>query len=443
MCIYHGTTVSLFNRIRSQTVSTKYLGVSSTNGETSSFEYPGRLQNQKNNTNNNSDTCFVARTGNWDPFIVWIIDPSQEKTAEETNATGRADEYIGCPSIVPTIPYPNPPTIALKNKTKQPLAIRYNQHIVLQCLTTGLVSPVMIIRKVDKASTVVGGAACPDELDPSLGGGGECGDEVLGDPVSQLHKIALQIVQPESLFNQANHQSEYGRYPANGDTQYGYHNQFGIPIPNQKQNMHTMPQMNSGSSIYLACLNDIVGTHKSNNKRLPIKRVYPATSTAIPNNYLFPQNPTPPQMNGDPLNDNRNIPQKRRRSLLEDPTYAYNDQNHSLFSVAETDGAGIRRRVSSLNDVQRFPNATSSREKIIPRSHSISSNYSSQSDVSERNGMARKNSIAASNGQALAELGAFWSEDVTDAAVWTIVGTGNDIVFNWVQYRSIYIYFVY
>jgi hypothetical protein len=57
--------------------------------------------------------------------------------------------------------------------------------------------------------------------------------------------------------------------------------------------------------------------------------------------------------------------------------------------------------------------------------------------------MARKNSIAASNGQALAELGAFWSEDVTDAAVWTIVGTGNDIVFNWVQYRSIYIYFVY
>ncbi|KAI8886164.1 LAG1-DNAbind-domain-containing protein [Backusella circina FSU 941] len=337
LCIYHGTTVSLFNRIRSQTVSTKYLGVSSTNGEASSFEYPGRLQNQKNNTNNNSDTCFVARTGNWDPFIVWIIDPSQEKVTEETNATSRADEYIGCPSIVPTIPYPNPPTIALKNKTKQPLAIRYNQHIVLQCLTTGLVSPVMIIRKIDKASTVVGGAACPDELDPSLGGGGECGDEVLGDPVSQLHKIALQIVQPESIFNQANQQSEYGRYPTNGDAQYAYHNQFGIPIPNQKQSMHRMPQMNSGSSIYLACLNDIVGTHKSNNKRLPIKR---------------------------------------------------------------TDGAGIRRRVSSLNDVQRFPNATSSHEKIIHRSHSISSNYSSQSD-----------------------LGAFWSEDVTDAAVWTVVGT--------------------
>ncbi|KAI8337832.1 hypothetical protein EDC96DRAFT_578824 [Choanephora cucurbitarum] len=173
LCIHHGTTVSLFNRIRSQTVSTKYLGVST----------------------ESTETCFVARTTSWDPFVIWLVDN------EENHQTllGQQD-YLDLPDSLPA-----PPAMAMKRQ--QMIPIHYNQHVVLQCLTTGLVSPVMILRKVEKASTVVGGSLI----------------EIVGDPVSQLHKVALQMVTPS----------------------------------------HEQP-------TYLACLNDIVGMFRTTEARRPI-----------------------------------------------------------------------------------------------------------------------------------------------------------------------------
>ncbi|OBZ86907.1 Recombining binding protein suppressor of hairless-like protein [Choanephora cucurbitarum] len=178
LCIHHGTTVSLFNRIRSQTVSTKYLGVSS----------------------ESTETCFVARTTRWDPFVIWLVD--NEENHQMDILLGQQD-YRDLPDSLPA-----PPAIAMKRQ--QMIPIHYNQHVVLQCLTTGLVSPIMILRKVEKASTVVGGSLMNDE-------------EVLGDPVSQLHKVALQIVTPS----------------------------------------HEQP-------TYLACLNDIVGMFKTTEARRPV-----------------------------------------------------------------------------------------------------------------------------------------------------------------------------
>jgi hypothetical protein len=59
-----------------------------------------------------------------------------------------------------------------------------------------------------------------------------------------------------------------------------------------------------------------------------------------------------------------------------------------------------RRRVNSLNDV---------------------GNFNGTEDMNGRRGSV---SSTASGGSGSAQNGAFWSEDVTDAAVWTIVGTG-------------------
>lgn len=197
------------------------------------------------------DKCFSARTGSWEPFVIWLVDtqwkPDQHPRQQ---ASGRqddiADEYIGanCASTLRGgVPYPSPPAIAIKNRTHQPLTIHYNQHVVLQCLTTGLVSPVMIIRKVDRASNAVFGGASIRHCYPHASKstyGGEYGDEVLGEPVSQLHKVAFQMVTEDvSASENRHHQND------------------------------SMPQC-GGPSTYLACFHDTVGMYRTSNTRKPM-----------------------------------------------------------------------------------------------------------------------------------------------------------------------------
>ena len=94
------------------------------------------------------------------------------------------------PPPQPDYPSPPPNAITFTNNGSQ-IPVYYNQTVVLQCLTSGVVSPVLIIRKVDHATIVVGGGlqegskGVPDSYCPP--------GEVCGDPVSQLHKIAFEV----------------------------------------------------------------------------------------------------------------------------------------------------------------------------------------------------------------------------------------------------------
>jgi hypothetical protein len=175
LCIHHGSCVSLFNRLRSQTVSTKYLGVSTTHREGLPWHCPGNYSSSKNISSN---TCFVARTGGWDPFIIWIVDPQLAKNNGTKSDGSDEDDHTSLP-----IGYPPPPSVAMhprrpqmwgeakdKDTCSAPIPIHYNQLVVLQCLTTGMVSPILRLRKVEKAGVVTGG------LDPGCGSEGTlCG----------------------------------------------------------------------------------------------------------------------------------------------------------------------------------------------------------------------------------------------------------------------------
>ncbi|KAI9021480.1 hypothetical protein CLU79DRAFT_753513 [Phycomyces nitens] len=316
LCIHHGTPISLFNRIRSQTVSTKYLGVST-------------------GSKDGSGACFVARTGSWDPFVIWIAD------------TGRTQEQS--PRHSPSLPgMPPPPAIALQLQTNQPTAILYNQAVVLQCATTGLVSPVMVIRKADRGSLVQGG----NRVMRPCGAGGECGDEALGDPVSQLHKVAFQIVQD----------------PLRQTPPVDACPEWSLPF-------------STDPITYLACLSEVVGMHRTTAPRT----LLPFTGTAWPYGYDL--------LSSAVSEENGRIVRKRRVSCDVTKPVTLPAKFQSAMSAKN------RRRVNSLNDA--LPDTTQRRG-------------SQSASVGNR----RPSTEALQNID-----GGCWTEDVSDAAIWTIVGT--------------------
>ncbi|KAL0579164.1 hypothetical protein V5O48_002845 [Marasmius crinis-equi] len=179
LCINHGSTISLFHRLRSQTVSTKYLCVS---GSGSSFKgSDGSPLMGLDQRTRATTPSFIARTASWDPFVMYIVDVNKPAGGLEAP-----------PPPPPQTDYPSPPPNAISfTNNGSPIPIYYNQTVVLQCLTSGVVSPVLIIRKVDHQTTVVGGGlqeGAKGVADHYCAPG-----EVCGDPVSQLHKVAFEV----------------------------------------------------------------------------------------------------------------------------------------------------------------------------------------------------------------------------------------------------------
>jgi hypothetical protein len=352
VCIHHGTTISLFNRIRSQTVSTKYLGVS--NGQAP--------QSPNNNNQTNNGTCFVARTGSWDPFVIWIVDTTR---SPDTTSMPRPNQHH------PNNPnFPPPPAIALQtpSSAQQPIAIHYNQPVVLQCVTTGLVSPVMVIRKVDKGSMVLGGNRM-DDLSGKTGG--ECGDETLGDPVSQLHKVAFQIVQDPTFshHNKARYQQQQQQQ------------QQPQPQRQQTTSNYKIPQ-SCHPVTYLACLNDVVGMHKTTYSR-------------------------------------DLIPSCQSTKLETSPTSSSSSTASSTTTT--TNWTDLMQVTEGKLFETCEPVVDTTKPSSLGKARRRMSSISSTETKGRRGSLAdrRGNSISDSSGLE----GACWTEDVSDAAVWTIVGT--------------------
>ncbi|KAI9318745.1 beta-trefoil DNA-binding domain-containing protein [Dichotomocladium elegans] len=122
-CILANSPVSLYNRINSQTVRTKYM--SSEHGN------------------------LCAKNTNWSPFEIVVL----RQSPKDDDAASISDEVMS-------------PQGAAYAAT-----VNYGSEILLRDMQTGVESPPMIIRKVDKGRVV----------------------EAANGPVSQMQKVALQL----------------------------------------------------------------------------------------------------------------------------------------------------------------------------------------------------------------------------------------------------------
>lgn len=405
LCIHHGTTISLFNRIRSQTVSTKYLGVSTTTqasahapwnyGHNNLKDWPS-LDNMGDSSPVNTDggTCFVARTGGWDPFVVWIVSPGQTRTETLQEHSQRHPGFPPPPAIAINSPAENTPQIP----------IHYNQPIVLQCLSTGLVSPVMVIRKVDKGSMVLGGGSTGHSS-------AEYDQEAIGDPVSQLHKVAFQITgqaTPATTFSHAKLQQ----------------------------------------GTYLACLGDVVGMQRANEGKryLPDPKVVPSPASESANPFSMDIVPEVPESNVPEglmeawsAADDRAMemgPCQAEKSMVTTADGHRIERKRRVSSsvVIKSTGATTKAAVKSRRRVNSMSATQSEAQRI--RASALAANHQQQQTAvhtyvnvhasSSGSSDAKEKPVKeSSKAQALQQRrsSSVWTEDVTDAAVWTIVGT--------------------
>ncbi|KAG2221646.1 hypothetical protein INT45_001171 [Circinella minor] len=146
-CITANSPVSLFNRINSQTVRTKYM------------------------TTENGQLC--AKNSTWTPFDVLVVRQPTTNSVEEVMSQQQQQQQPHHHHHHHQPQHKNNNTSSgNSNNNNGNVAVTYGCEIVLKDAHTGTTSPPMIIRKVDK------GRIAPNA----------CG------PVSQMQKIALQLV---------------------------------------------------------------------------------------------------------------------------------------------------------------------------------------------------------------------------------------------------------
>ncbi|KAJ9114319.1 hypothetical protein QFC22_005771 [Naganishia vaughanmartiniae] len=167
--LQHGTLITLFNRIKAQTSTTKFLAISPNLRQLLGSDGQPLPLNPSTATTENG---FVADQNSWDPFTIWLVDPYKSQTMPETYP-------------MPDAAFPPPSDVITMQTAGVAPMICFNNTVRLQCRATGLITPVMVIRKVDGPQTVQAFEGTRKENELS-----KCPvNELPGDPVCQLHKI--------------------------------------------------------------------------------------------------------------------------------------------------------------------------------------------------------------------------------------------------------------
>lgn len=176
--IGHGTTIALFNRVKSQTTSTRFLSIvpdlthiRGSDGNSLTGAVPPKLSQRSIFFRG-----FSADPAIWESFIIWLVDPTLP-SGPGKNSPLHPD-------------WPSAPANALPTGPEQAL-LRYNCTVVLQSLQTGHCSPTLVLRRIGsdtEASGMDGINVDPNSCTPF--------GELAGDLVAQLQKVAFEVYHP-------------------------------------------------------------------------------------------------------------------------------------------------------------------------------------------------------------------------------------------------------
>ena len=168
-----------------------------------------------------------------------------------------------------------------------------------------------------------------------------------------------------------------------------------------------------GPGTYLACLGDVVGMQRANEGRKIISQPStPTVSTSFLDIKINSPLPSPTS----------EIPPAVAAALVGAQTnFSFDSTPLSESAVVSTEGGKVvrKRRVSSSVVIRPTASSKSTLAKNRRRVNSLSG-VASEVDLAKFAATTR-NSISRNVHD---NAGALWTEDVTDAAVWTIVGTG-------------------
>ncbi|KAM0750075.1 hypothetical protein T439DRAFT_356727 [Meredithblackwellia eburnea MCA 4105] len=350
--LVHGDLVALYNRTKAQTASTRFLGVSGNHSSFPTMDWRAMSGGQARPfaPTDIHSTTFISRTGRWDAFVIYAVDLTLPTL----------DPNI-VPAPAPHQGYPRPPVNAIPFDSMQEKKIYYNMPVVLQCLSTAVVSPVMIIRKVETNRTVIGGGSNSGYSAIAAAQGLPCAPgERLGEAVAQFRPIALEIYTDP---NKA---------------------RSGDPTS------HPPPE-----NTFLACLGDAIGINQSREVR---KYFHPSSSAPDSDSPNSPATPITPVTPTSGRFFSSGVPTPMENQVYEEDISANGTKVKRL------------RRLSSSNNVPQAPYGA----KSPARPASTLSKH-------KRRGQSLSN-LSQLTDQGEDDPGPnVWSIDCGDPCVWTVV----------------------